>query len=142
MARVTLDRADFMLVCDSSTRVVIESLNGTRAYDRDQTALRFDGDEALTSFRGEGNARTYALTARFAGEDQGSMQALLDLFERAHHAPDGRILFRTHWGVHGLRNLAEVVEVSGVSEARAGGLAWDVNFQARTVQYTWPLCSS
>lgn len=138
MATVYLAKPDIALFADpGATLVVIPHLVAApRTRTREQASVRFEGDEAPTTFRGEGRTRVYDLTARFGGDEHDDMLALIDLIEAAHDAPDGRLQLRTNFFDTPGLNPFEVVTVSNVVEQHLGGKAWDVRFTATTTAHT------
>lgn len=135
--QLILDTADMFLITDpASTLVPIPHLIGaTRTSGGEVARVRFEGDRYETEFGGEGEALTWALTARFGKLEHAGWKALRDLFDTARAAPDRRLGLRTHTGqVPGLDDFA-VVTVSNVTETAGGARAWDLTFTAAAVAY-------
>lgn len=137
MAQVFLRQPDLSLFADPTVRVRIPHLIAApRTRTREMVLVRFEGDSAPTSFRGEGGARSYELTCRYPSNRHVEMKELLDLLELAQDAPDSRLALRTHhFDVPGLGPF-EVVVAGDISETYASGRAWDVRFTASTVAYS------
>lgn len=135
MARLELQHADLALYADLSDRVTLTRLTGMeRSRDLAGTTVLFEGDTDPTPFRGQGLGRTYNLSVAFGVDEHADMVALLSLLERAHQAPDGRLLLRTHIGTVAGLDPATVVSVFGVTESPLGGRGWQVRFTAVRVR--------
>lgn len=139
MATVVLNKPDIALFADpGSTIIVIPHLIAApRSRSFEQASVRFEGDDDVTTFRGEGRHRSHELVARFAADQHTDMLALVDLFETAHQAADGRLQLRTNFfnETPGLQPY-EVVTVAKFAEQRAGGRVWDVRFTAESAAFT------
>jgi hypothetical protein len=136
---LVLTRADVALWSDpESSRVVLDRLQVLAPADVFEVAFqRFEGDDDATGFRGEGQGRTYQMTARFLSGEHATAAALVALFRTAHRDdPDGRIQLRTHAGEVGGLNAMEAVLVSGVNQAWAKAGQLDISWTATTVLYS------
>jgi hypothetical protein len=138
MAGVLLERADIALWSDvETTRIVIDRLRVLVPTKRYEMALvRFEGDSAPTAFRGEGQSRSYQMTAMFLRDEHAEMAALVALFDAAYESPDGLLMLRTHMGSVPDLNPVEAVVVSEVSTAWAASGVGEVSFTAEAVQHT------
>lgn len=134
MVMVTLAQPDLALLADLDVRVALPHLLTaplSRAYGG--ALVTFAGDSAPTAFRSTGRAVTLPLTCRYARHEHAQLAALLDLLDAAAAAPDGRLLFRPHYGQVGRLNEPIIGVVFGVDPTPAPGGVVDVAF---TLQQT------
>jgi hypothetical protein len=135
---VVLSNARIGLWSDPSTQLAIPHLTGypiTVAYDG--TSVRFAGDKYPTGFRGEGTAKSYAMTARYMQSERADLLALMGLFDLAHASADSRLLLRTHAGQVAGLDTAEAIQVFGHQPSPGLGLYWDLTFTAVVVQHSF-----
>lgn len=139
MPTVDLGRAELALLSDlAGTRVVIQQLQvlvPTRTY-RQVLVGPFEGDTLPLGFRGDGQSRSWQMTARYGAHQHADMEDLLELFDAAHNGVDGRMLLRTHLGDVGGINESQAVMVSEVSTAWSRPKLADVSFTAHAVAWS------
>lgn len=137
MVAVKLEKSDLALFSDLTRRVTIPALlsvTPTRTYEG--ATVRFLGDTYGTPFRGEGRARTYALSCRFASYQQQALADLLALIDDAATLPDSRLFLRTHFGQTGGIDDAMAVTVLSVTPTPQAGLYVDVTLTCEAVEHS------
>jgi len=138
MASVLLDSSDVALLSDPvASRVVLPRLSGMDDQQQAEVAhVQFEGYDDPSGFRGTSRTVDRRLMVRFMAREHETMGQLLDLFETARLAVDGRLLLRPNlFTVPGMNPLF-VFLASDVAKTPADVQVWDVTWTARLVEFS------